>query len=40
MLKQIKPALMMLLLFTLLTGVAYPFLTVTGEALYPKQARR
>lgn len=39
MLKQIKPALMMLLLFTLLTGVAYPlFVTVTAQALYPKQA--
>jgi K+-transporting ATPase ATPase C chain len=39
MLKPIKPALMMLLLFTLLTGVVYPLLvTVTAQALYPKQA--
>jgi K+-transporting ATPase ATPase C chain len=39
MLKHIKPALIMLMLFTLLTGVAYPLLvTFAAQALYPKQA--
>jgi K+-transporting ATPase ATPase C chain len=39
MLSQIRPALVALLLFTLLTGVAYPLL-VTGvaQAAFPRQA--
>jgi K+-transporting ATPase ATPase C chain len=40
MLKELRPALALLVLFTLLTGVIYPFLT-TGIAsvLFPYQAR-
>ena len=40
MLSQLRPALMVLLLLTLVTGVAYPLL-VTGiaQAVFPSQAR-
>jgi K+-transporting ATPase ATPase C chain len=40
MLSQLRPALMILLLLTLVTGVAYPLL-VTGfaQAVFPSQAR-
>ena len=40
MLKELRPALALLVLFTLLTGVVYPFVT-TGIAsvLFPYQAR-
>ena len=39
MMKQIKPALIVLLLFTLITGIIYPLL-VTGlaQAIFPHQA--
>jgi K+-transporting ATPase ATPase C chain len=39
MTSQIKPAILMLLFFTLLTGVAYPLLvTFTAQLVFPKQA--
>ncbi len=39
MLRQIRPALMMTLLFTLLTGLAYPLgMTGLGQLLFPHQA--
>ena len=39
MLKELKPALLMLLVFTILTGLVYPFVvTALGQALFPRQA--
>ena len=39
MLKELKPALLMLLVLTLLTGVAYPLLvTSVAQAVFPHQA--
>jgi K+-transporting ATPase ATPase C chain len=40
MLKEIRPAVVLLLLFTLLTGIAYPLgMTRIAETLFPRQAQ-
>jgi len=39
MLKQLRPAIFMLLILTLITGVAYPLaMTSLGQVLFPRQA--
>ena len=39
MLRELKPAILMLAVFTVLTGLVYPFVvTGLGQALFPRQA--